>query len=212
MQLSRWGFLYIHLLIQFHFRTSFSLSRVRWEATSFLSRFLTPNFNPPIPCGMGHVSHFQSDMMAIFQFTHPVWDGTRLAAVFGNVQGYFNPPIPCGMGPVCLAEHRFDLHISIHPSRVGWDPGIQCGMRSPSYFNPPIPCGMGRKRSRSYHHYPVISIHPSRVGWDATYFNTPLLLAISIHPSRVGWDKDRDPQLYGFLISIHPSRVGWDCR
>ena len=143
MQLSRWGFLYIHLLIQFHFRTSFSLSRVRWEATSFLSRFLTPNFNPPIPCGMGHMSHFQSDMMAIFQFTHPVWDGTRLAAVFGNVQGYFNPPIPCGMGLSTTKSKRSTTTFqSTHPV---WDGTVS-----------------------AIHHTPIAAFQSTHPVWDGT--------------------------------------------
>ena len=143
MQLSRWGFLYIHLLIQFHFRTSFSLSRVRWEATSFLSRFLTPNFNPPIPCGMGqsfsHSSHphcrisihpsrvgwDQSQRSFLryrrtFQSTHPVWDGTSTKSC-----------------------DDWYCTISIHPSRVGWDRAQPFRLPSARDFNPPIPCGMG---------------------------------------------------------------------
>ncbi len=159
---------------------------------------------------MGLCSDWQSKASWIFQSTHPVWDGT--------------------------SETRGDemsVPISIHPSRVGWDPSMRIWFRSSP-----------------------ISIHPSRVGWDyppgfhiyrASQFQsthpvwdgTRLIIdysmtwGISIHPSRVGWDLQRDLDVFvkrifqsthpvwdgtridsciavAFVISIHPSRVGWD--
>ena len=105
----------------------------------------------------------------LFQSTHPVWDGT-IAEVGGVAQvRNFNPPIPCGMGPsptmpLALTEQFQSTHpvwdgtrynpeadakwaISIHPSRVGWDPAVHCRIMTCWNFNPPIPCGMGRQLS-----------------------------------------------------------------
>ena len=129
----------------------------------------------------------------------------------------------------------FDPLISIHPSRVGWDPRLQPSLLNQhNYFNPPIPCGMGRSlawmlRSR----LTFQSTHPV---WDGTGALTGILSApfdfnppipcgmgqcglggdveptdISIHPSRVGWDSaEPAKECSADAISIHPSRVGWD--
>ena len=100
------------------------------------------NFNPPIPCGMGRRHTSATSRRTKFQSTHPVWDGTRCERMTG-------------------AERR----ISIHPSRVGWDDGTG------------ITAGKV-----------TISIHPSRVGWDLPTAPPTRRATISIHPSRVGWD------------------------
>ena len=60
-------------------------------------------------------------------------------------------------------------HISIHPSRVGWDLELLRLRSQNIYFNPPIPCGMGR----------------------IVFDDAPCRVEISIHPSRVGWDQQR---------------------
>ena len=59
-----------------------------------------------------------------FQSTHPVWDGTFTHGIFRRRWRHFNPPIPCGMGLRCSPRRLRLRHISIHPSRVGWD--ISC--------------------------------------------------------------------------------------
>ena len=122
-------------------------------------------FNPPIPCGMGHVRVTNSSFRSPFQSTHPVWDGTRAeilrprAIAFQSthpvwdgtdrsqhqqLNGYdFNPPIPCGMGqtPLALLCRRCVFQ-STHPV---WDgtTAISAQHILASHFNPPIPCGMG---------------------------------------------------------------------
>ena len=49
-----------------------------WDGTrsKFLRSYLPEHFNPPIPCGMGHVDNWKETLY----------------------NEDFNPPIPCGMG------------------------------------------------------------------------------------------------------------------
>ena len=71
---------------------------------------------------------FQNDYSIVFQTfqsTHPVWDGTTR-----------------------LVYLSYNLEISIHPSRVGWDRAIGIGGYTMDNFNPPIPCGMGQKEMK----------------------------------------------------------------
>ena len=126
-----------------------------------------PHFNPPIPCGMGQSSASRARPSRLFQSTHPVWDGTY--NLFGNIQSTadFNPPIPCGMGHLKYGKGVPVSAISIHPSRVGWDPAHQVIPDDARDFNPPIPCGMGPVKCFGLELPGLISIHPSRVGWDA---------------------------------------------
>ena len=155
--------------------------------------------------GAGYIS----GITAKFQSTHPVWGGTVADDGSGKSD-----------------------RISIHPPRVGWDPGQDgCG-RVINYFNPPTPCGVGPAGPddlsntwlfQSTHPVwggtaapdcisaiEVISIHPPRVGWDVAQSNRAVDVDISIHPPRVGWD--RVLEAFGLTkeISIHPPRVGWD--
>ena len=118
-------------------------SRVGWDILIYPAAPDHLNFNPPIPCGMGHVKT-EADLYSYkFQSTHPVWDGTFTSALYLSSALDFNPPIPCGMGrsptithtwlgafqsthPVWdgTSAHDVTAHIfgiSIHPSRVGWD-------------------------------------------------------------------------------------------
>ena len=129
------------------------------------------------------------DMSDEFQSTHPVWDGTSFPVIREQMTAYFNPPIPCGMGP----RHGLGLYIyagiSIHPSRVGWDSAYSSRMCQNGYFNPPIPCGMGLAAEVIDHNpFEFQSTHPV---WDGTKIETPIFdnSNISIHPSRVGWDE-----------------------
>ena len=124
------------------------------------------NFNPPIPCGMGHLA-----FMAIFKRVvisiHPSrvgWDAAWRIRPTATTD--FNPPIPCGMGHAKLSEILQNRLISIHPSRVGWDVDwdnrqreidpfqsthpvwdgtrfLEAVRAEMEHFNPPIPCGMG---------------------------------------------------------------------
>ena len=61
-------------------------------------RFMTPDFNPPTPWGVGLLSDFFDPAKPKFQSTHPVGGGTRHRS-----------------GSARLAA------ISIHPPRGGWD-------------------------------------------------------------------------------------------
>ena len=149
-----------------HQKISIHPSRVGWDQRAAQYKVVSRYFNPPIPCGMGHVNLRHHAILLQFQSTHPVWDGTDAYIQRVTKPQHFNPPIPCGMGPRTVpaisATEEFqsthpvwdgtavgftvvgDFRISIHPSRVGWDPGAI----------PPGAVNVG------------ISIHPSRVGWD----------------------------------------------
>ena len=72
-----------------------------WDGTGYyqLPDLQQVNFNPPIPCGMGQDLKQDTEDSGVFQSTHPVWDGTNTTVTTGGGDG-----------------------ISIHPSRVGWDP------------------------------------------------------------------------------------------
>ena len=118
-------------------------SRVGWDCLTNCTQAQCTHFNPPIPCGMGLSNELYTSAMYAFQSTHPVWDGTS------------------------ITQMQFVRKaISIHPSRVGWDP--MCAWRSTvtNHFNPPIPCGMGLGCRLARIPDEDISIHPSRVGWD----------------------------------------------
>ena len=101
-------------------------------------------FNPPSPCGEGHVGVVQVvhvDLVSIhpprvgrdrmirsarvvsntFQSTLPVWGGTPTDQLFLTRLFDFNPPSPCGEGP------------ALYP----------LAQIPENYFNPPSPCGEG---------------------------------------------------------------------
>ena len=52
-------------------------SRVGWDIKGERAKLYPRDFNPPIPCGMGHdeIGHYLE--LGEFQSTHPVWDGTQ---------------------------------------------------------------------------------------------------------------------------------------
>ena len=160
---------------------------------------------------MGPSNTFKCGLILIFQSTHPVWDGTTAFNLLGRWIYDFNPPIPCGMGLGKRSAASYAQHISIHPSRVGWDVPGALSRCSPGYFNPPIPCGMGRPALAVRRSCEPISIHPSRVGWDGSRIFSAYVKVIfqSTHPV---WDGTSDQRAYQVSvgISIHPSRVGWD--
>ena len=95
-------------------------SRVGWSPRSGVSGRRTSDFNPPIPCGMGHgnAEVVQDDAQISIHPSRVGWDAGYCAV---------QRPAP----------------ISIHPSRVGWDPASSASLPAPGNFNPPIPCGMG---------------------------------------------------------------------
>ena len=124
------------------------------------------DFNPPIPCGMGHTTWLAvwlamaisihpsrvgwdcswtqtSSKCSLFQSTHPVWDGTWPDRWYRH--------------------HR---RISIHPSRVGWD-ALSCALASAApLFQSTHPVWDGTRIASFLRILYNISIHPSRVGWD----------------------------------------------
>ena len=148
-------------------------------------------FNPPSPCGEGPTTILCRSSIDVFQSTLPVWGGT----------GGTTRAIP------------FPL-ISIHPPRVGRDPGHhQRGGSPQTDFNPPSPCGEGQS-GLPHHHYPHLFQSTLPV-WGGTYtLGFPVLRhKISIHPPRVGRDFCVPPlTFYCQRISIHPPRVGRDSK
>ena len=100
------------------------------------------DFNPPIPCGMGLIAAIDSAASAAFQSTHPVWDGTWPDDFRGGIEHISIHPSRVGWDMV-TGSTAGARPISIHPSRVGWDFRQDYSSLRFSYFNPPIPCGMG---------------------------------------------------------------------
>ena len=209
-------------------------SRVGWDRSKRLAVTSGLYFNPPIPCGMGQRTRVQRSFRAVFQSTHPVWDGTCTAASMSAQPANFNPPIPCGMGRINgNAEVALDEFQSTHPV---WDGTMGISHRSYfAEFQSTHPVWDGTSETRGDEMSVPISIHPSRVGWDSSRHLCWRHISISIHPSRVGWDAqlwrarrgrtDFNPPIpcgmgpgicraacRRLQISIHPSRVGWDRR
>ena len=125
----------------------------------------TQNFNPPAPCGAGHVGmmiqqnetdfnppapcgaglYFVPGMHIEEDFNPPAPCGAGLE--FGKVihrSANFNPPAPCGAGLTCISVNMAML-ISIHPPLAGRDHGDEHGLTDRRDFNPPAPCGAGQR-------------------------------------------------------------------
>ena len=163
---SRVGWDAFHVIAAHLFEISIHPSRVGWDASTkeqritfdefqsthpvwdgtvpdFSKMTYSQDFNPPIPCGMGHAAQAVVDYVSQISI-HPSrvgWDCQHIRLISATIN--FNPPIPCGMG-------RYT------PKDLAW-------MRD---FNPPIPCGMGLTSMLCMLQQKGISIHPSRVGWD----------------------------------------------
>ena len=149
-------------------------------------------------------------MMPLFQSTHPVWGGTKMAnnsCLWYTIS--IHPPrvgwdvdAPTGGG---------EEWISIHPPRVGWDLSIPPQEMLMPRFQSTHPVWGGTSPCCSGTDGCYISIHPPRVGWDIFSAEGCGVPIISIHPPRVGWDECVQRQSAEVEISIHPPRVGWDC-
>ena len=160
---------------------------------------------------MGPLINRRQLVGAVFQSTHPVWDGTSL-----------------------VVHAWFDLVISIHPSRVGWDFGVRADAapsdlfqsthpvwdgtlvaveKAPNKrdFNPPIPCGMGLNAIWS--NLIISRFQSTHPVWDGTAHARTTIVCQKIfqstHPVWDGTGPYRPPAAPS-EISIHPSRVGWD--
>ena len=189
-------------------------------------------FQSTHPVWDGTYASIASASFRRFQSTHPVWDGTVPSSPCTSAAAHFNPPIPCGMGlnrpvlrlirdgfqsthPVWDGTFRQRVgdrftHISIHPSRVGWDDPNEYELGPGTIFQSTHPVWDGTLTDATHDGVPFISIHPSRVGWDVAYTDQGFSsYFISIHPSRVGWDAMIDTILVQNLIfqSTHPV---WD--
>ena len=136
------------------------------------------------------------------------------------------------MGHAERSSRRSRSTISIHPSRVGWDP-CDFGFSGSGEFQSTHPVWDGTFDSIVKVAVEEISIHPSRVGWDQQLgarqcgfadFNPPIpcgmgLVVVELHdlifhfnppiPCGMGLSRIKRPCSVR-LISIHPSRVGWD--
>ena len=130
-------------------------------------------------------------------------------AVGSHWSGNFNPPIPCGMGRSDGSAISVDVSISIHPSRVGWDPLRESNTPDRPEFQSTHPVWDGTMRHLVIGSRHGISIHPSRVGWDLTTcgirsrslnFNPPI-------PCGMGRICDRNGIDWQKFQSTHPV---WD--
>ena len=102
--------------------------------------------------------------------------------------------------------------ISIHPSRVGWDPHFPGTINLIYIFQSTHPVWDGTDLWDTIKELEKISIHPSRVGWDVpdsvkikddiVNFNPPIPCGMGHFAGLLSERQE--------LISIHPSRVGWD--
>ena len=123
---------------------------------------------------------------------------------------HFNPPTPCGVGHELHSGRRKNIVISIHPPRVGWDPGRPDQTLKVTYFNPPTPCGVGRGG------LPPVrcgarfqSTHPMWGGTTGAPESSGAR-SISIHPPHVGWDESSPalPTSYSDFNPPTPCGVG----
>ena len=92
-----------------------------WDSVFVMPLPLTPDFNPPTPCGVGPSYHRPTTGTTGFQSTHPLRGGTGSIQLVGGF-----------------------LSISIHPPLAGWDDVAEPTIQPGEYFNPPTPCGVGR--------------------------------------------------------------------
>ena len=169
-----------------------------------------------------------------FQSTHPVWDATRIMALWcdtvnfnpripygmrrptaraWSASSHFNPRIPYGMRRPRHARPRSHTKISIHVSRMGCDLNAFRDCSRHYNFNPRIPYGMRLIPAiRSSCFVTFQSTHPV---WDATSCSTASARCgarfQSTHPV---WDATRTlyDQYTDSVISIHASRMGCDRR
>ena len=80
----------------------------------------TTYFNPPTPCGVGLFLLFFLLLNSKFQSTHPLWGGTILSiSKITTKLISIHPPL---VGwDLQFADFCRSKHISIHPPLVGWD-------------------------------------------------------------------------------------------
>ena len=105
---------------------------------------------------------------------------------------------------------RFEVLISIHPPREGWDYRAGDGIHTKDIFQSTHPVRGGTGAISGALDLVKISIHPPREGWDPVLCIVTPLIAISIHPPREGWDMSvisKDGAYHGFQ-STHPVRGG----
>ena len=198
-------------------------------------------FAPDVPEISIHASRMGCDLSSVmtawssilFQSTHPVWDATRIMALWCDTVN-FNPRIPYGMRRPTARAWSASSH---------FNPRIPYGMRRPtarawsasSHFNPRIPYGMrllvGLKVMLSRNFNPRIPYGMRRTGiavwrtrllfqsthpvWDATASprGRDRQTAISIHASRMGCDIEQQPiSAFREFQSTHPVWDATFCR
>ena len=162
---------------------------------------------------MGPCKRYVAQWSDIFQSTHPVWDGTLPRQRHEHRTHISIHPSRVGWDHSGDSVHRPAWRISIHPSRVGWDLASAMWRNGRTYFNPPIPCGMGRfPGSAMSIERTFQSTHPV---WDGTLKRLALwLLKLEFQSTHPVWDGTNGTTGWKMqdIISIHPSRVGWDQR
>ena len=215
-------------------RISIHASRMGCDPIPFGDRLPQLNFNPRIPYGMRHFSHFSSSPSEIsIHASRMGCDSSRLVSG-RSMSNDFNPRIPYGMRLPDASTSAADS--------ANFNPRIPYGMRPMCkifarfypYFNPRIPYGMrllagvipfsASQLFQSTHPVwdatPVVcflpipnvlfqSTHPV---WDATRVAGYIRVSteISIHASRMGCDLALHRSHVARLISIHASRMGCD--
>ncbi len=108
-----------------------------------------PDFNPPAPCGAGHLGTDALRPVRYFNPPAPCGAGPYSSKDICYNGQYFNPPAPCGAGQSIGCQRKCFFCISIHLPRAGQDPQTRRAPESSFHFNPPAPCGAGPRRRQN---------------------------------------------------------------
>ena len=167
-------------------------------------------FNPPTPCGVGHIVNAYGMPDIAFQSTHPVRGGTDNGAIDLVQVGISIHPPRAGWDGLCLyLAYLVLLFQSTHPVRGGTC--LSAHMRKFVIFQSthPVRGGTARLTGHERKLWLFQSTHPVRGGTLIGISQPPYVQFQSTHPVRGG--TNTTPYLAPFLkISIHPPRAGWD--
>ena len=117
--------------------------RAGWDARTELWCRTPLHFNPPTPCGVGHIFYDIIKVQKRFQSTHPVRGGTSDRTILFRSCWVFQSTHPVRGGTIgSPRKNKTSAFQSTHPVRGGTSFFAFFRM-PPSNFNPPTPCGVG---------------------------------------------------------------------
>ena len=118
-----WGGTVAGTIASAHDGISIHPPRVGWDCSRYHSQCARWHFNPPTPCGVGPFQKFSARLPFHFNPPTPCGVGHEARRPTDAAGHDFNPPTPCGVGRGATYNLITTPWISIHPPRVGWDPG-----------------------------------------------------------------------------------------